>query len=282
MSLLVLLSVGLVLNAGASAFAIWRGSVDPGGAIVGAVLGTLIFAVGSPFFWLILMAFFLSSTALGRVRAAEKEYLKTIHQKGNRRDLFQVLANGGMGLLMALLFGFTHDPAWAVGFAVSFASSNADTWASELGVLSRREPVSLLHLRPVTRGISGGVSLAGCAASLAGAAFIALIFATENLALRVVPGSFIRIALFVTAGGFLGSLVDSLLGGTLQVQYVPADLDKAPHPGTPLLQTERAFTDAGAPNRLVRGLAFVNNDVVNFASCASVTLVAVLFYRLAL
>jgi uncharacterized protein (TIGR00297 family) len=280
MSPLILPAVGVVLNAGASIYALRRGSVDPGGAIVGAVLGTLIFAVGSPLFWLILMAFFLSSTALGRVRSAEKEYLKTIHQKDSRRDLFQVLANGGMGLLMALLFGLTRDPAWAVGFAVSFASSNADTWASELGVLSRGDPVSLLQLRPVPRGISGGVSLAGCAASLAGAAFIALIFAAENLALRIVSGGFVRVALFITAGGFLGSLVDSLLGETLQAQYVSAARDNARRPGTSLLLTERGFTDAGMPNRLVHGLAFVNNDVVNFASCASVTMAAVLLSRL--
>jgi uncharacterized membrane protein len=124
------------------------------------------------------------------------------------------------------------------------------------------------------------VSLAGCAASLAGAAFIALVFAADNLALRIVSAGFVRVALFVTAGGFLGSLLDSLLGGTLQAQYVSAAGDNAKRPGAPLLLTERGFTDAGVPNRLVHGLAFVNNDVVNFASCAAVTFAAVLLSRL--
>lgn len=281
MSLIILLAIGLVLNAAASVLALWRGSVDLGGAIVGTTLGTLIFAAGNPFFWLILMAFFVSSTALGWVRPEEKEALKAMHQKGNRRDLFQVLANGGMGLLMAILFGLTRDPAWAVGFAVSFASSNADTWASELGALSRNDPVSLLRLRPVPRGISGGVSLAGCAASLAGAAFIALIFAAENLSLRLLSGGFVRVTAFVAAAGFLGSLLDSLLGGTLQAQYVPAAGDaKRARPA--LLVTERAFTDEGVPNRLARGLSFVNNDVVNFASCTAATIAAVLLSRLVL
>jgi uncharacterized protein (TIGR00297 family) len=280
-SLILLLAVGFILNAVASVLALWRGSVDPGGAIVGTVLGTIIFAVGSPFFWLILMAFFISSTGLGWVRPVEKEALKSMHQKGNRRDLFQVLANGGMGALMALLFGLTRDPAWALGFAVSFASSNADTWASELGVLSRNGPVSLLRLRPVPRGISGGVSLAGCGASLAGAIFIALIFAAENLPMRLLSGGFLRVAAFVTAGGFLGSLLDSLLGGTLQAQYVPA-AGSAPGARSSFFVTERVFNDEGIPNRLARGLSFVNNDVVNFASCAAVTLAAVLLSRLVL
>jgi len=277
-SLLVLAAVGLALNAAASVLALWRGSVDPGGALVGVAIGTVIFAAGGPFFWLILMSFFVSSTALGWVRPGEKEALKEIQQKGNRRDLFQVLANGGMGALMALLFAATHDPAWALGFAVSFASSNADTWASELGVLSRRDPVSLPGLRPVPRGISGGVSMAGCAASLAGAVFIALIFAAENLSLRLFAGGFMQITAFVAAAGFLGSVLDSLLGGTLQAQYAPVNDTGRPRQG--LLVTERALTDDGTPNRLVRGLAFVNNDVVNFASCAAVSIAAVLLSRL--
>jgi uncharacterized protein (TIGR00297 family) len=279
MSLPLLLAVGLALNGAASVVALWRGSVDPGGAVVGVALGTIIFTVGSPFFWLILMAFFISSTALGWVRPAEKEALKTIHQKGNRRDLFQVLANGGMGTLMALLFGVTHDPAWALGFAVSFASSNADTWATELGVLSRNDPVSLFLFRPVPRGISGGVSIAGCAASLAGAAFIALIFAAENLSLRILTGGFVRVGAFVAVAGFLGSLLDSFLGGTLQAQYVPVN-GGTKRARSALFVTERAFTNEGAPNRLARGMAFVNNDVVNFASCAAVTIAAVLLSRL--
>lgn len=280
MSLLFLLAAGLVLNAAASVLALWRGSVDPGGALVGVALGTIIFAAGGPFLWVILMAFFISSTALGWVRPAEKEMLKAIHQKGNRRDLFQVMANGGMGAVTALLYGLTHNPAWALGCAVSFASSNADTWASELGVLSRGNPVSLPGLRPVPRGISGGVSPFGCAASLAGAVFIALIFAAENLSLRILTGGFFRVGAFVAGAGFLGSLLDSLLGGTLQAQYVPAR-SRARSGRPALLVTERAFTDEGTPNRLARGLAFVNNDVVNFASCAAVTIAAVLLSRLA-
>ena len=276
MSLLVLAGFGLALNAAASVLALWRGSVDPGGALVGIAVGTIIFAAGGPLFWLVLMAFFVSSTALGWVHTTEKEALKVIHQKGNRRDLFQVLANGGIGTLMALLFGITRNPAWALGFAVSFASSNADTWASELGVLSRRVPVSLPGFRPVPRGISGGVSVAGCAASLAGAVFIALIFAAGDRRLHLFSGGFIPVTAFVAVAGFLGSLLDSILGGTLQAQYRPrdaADLDR-------LATTERALSDDGTPNRLVRGLAFVNNDVVNFASCAAVTAAAVLLSSL--
>jgi uncharacterized protein (TIGR00297 family) len=211
------------------------------------------------------MAFFVSSTALGFVGRRKKQSLKEIHQKGGRRDVFQVLANGGVGCLCAILYKASGSPAWAFGFAVSFASSNADTWASELGVLSRGEPVSLLTLRPVTRGVSGGVSILGSGMALCGALFIAVLFGLENLSLQAVPGRFVRIAVVVAVGGFVGSLLDSFLGATIQAQYQ----------GSASL-TELKTTKDGRPNRLVRGLPFINNDMVNFASCALATALAVL------
>jgi uncharacterized protein (TIGR00297 family) len=264
-TLALLIGVGLILNTGAALVVLWRGSLDPGGAVAGVIVGTMVFTCGGPLFWIVLMAFFVSSTALGYVGQDEKKPLKKIHQKGNRRDMFQVLANGGVGALCALLYKLTGNPAWAVGFAVSFASSNADTWASELGVLSRRQPVSLVTVRPVTRGVSGGVSILGSVMSLAGALFIALLFAVENLSMGIVPGGFLRLAVFVTIGGLLGSLLDSFLGAGIQAQYEGADA-----------LTELKTGEDGRPNRLVRGLSFVNNDLVNFASCALATALAVL------
>ena len=211
------------------------------------------------------MGFFVSSTALGFAGRRQKESLKKIHQKGGRRDMIQVLANGGVGCLCAILYKLSGNPAWAFGFAVSFASSNADTWASELGVLSRGEPVSLFTLRRVTRGVSGGVSILGSGMALCGALFIAALFALENLSLGIVRGGFLWIAALVTVGGFIGSLVDSFLGATIQAQYL---MEGA-------LTEQKAGVD-GRANRLVRGLSFVNNDIVNFGSCAMTTALAVL------
>jgi uncharacterized membrane protein len=154
-----------------------------------------------------------------------------------------------------------------VGFAAALASSNADTWGSEVGVLARRPPVSILSFRSVPTGISGGVSLLGTAASLAGSSFIALLFtAVQGIASRTVGGlpapgdggGLLRLALIVAAAGFLGSLADSLLGASVQAQYALQDSGGA---------TERR-SEGGRPNRLVRGFAVVTNDVVNLASSA--------------
>jgi uncharacterized protein (TIGR00297 family) len=272
----VLIGAGFLLNAAAALLFTRRGSLDPGGATAGVIVGTLIFSCGGPLFWVVLMAFFVSSTGLGHVGRKEKERLKAMHQKGEKRDLFQVLANGGVGALCAVFYRLTGNPAWAAAFAVSFASSNADTWASELGVLSRGQPVSLLGFRPVTRGVSGGVSIFGSAMSLAGALFIAILFALENLSLGVFTGGFLRLAAFVAVGGFAGALLDSFLGATVQAQYAAPEGPQGP------ALTERPRDAQGRPNRLVRGLPFVNNDLVNFASCAIVTTLGVLLAPLAL
>ncbi len=271
MSFPLLLAIGLAVNAAAALLTLWRGSVDAEGAAAGIVVGALIFACGGPLFWLLLMAFFVSSTALGYIRKNEREWLKAIHEKGSRRDAFQVLANGGMGMLTAVLYKLTANPAWAAAFAVSFASSTADTWASELGVLSRASPVSLLTFRPVPRGVSGGVSFPGTLIALAGAFFIAVLFAGVDAVRHALPAGFLKVLAVVTAAGFVGSIVDSLLGATVQAQYAAAP-GEGPSPAPAPAVTERRLSPQGLPNRLVRGLSFVNNDVVNFASCAAVTI----------
>ena len=258
MSLAALLGIGLALNAVASVLAFRRRSVDAGGAIAGTIVATLIFGFGGPLYWVILMTFFVTSTAAGMVRRTEKEWLSTIHQKGERRDALQVLANGGIGAVTAVLFHVSGEPSWAAAFAVSFAASNADTWASEIGVLSRTAPVSPLTFRPVARGISGGVTVLGTAASLAGALLIALVFGLENLSLHALPGSFLGVAALVTACGFGGSLVDSILGATVQARYASGSV-----PGA---ITERRSDGSGPPNRLVHGAAWITNDVVNVTS----------------
>jgi len=263
------LFAGLVLNGVAAVLVWWRGSVTGGGAAAGVLVGTVIFGFGGPLFWVVLMAFFISSTALSGVGKERKAPLARIHEKGSRRDLVQVLANGGVGAACALLFGITREPAWALGFAASLASSNADTWASEIGVLSARDPVSVLGFRRVPRGVSGGVSPLGTGMAAAGAVFIGVVFGAENLYLRAFPGGFLGVSGLVAAGGFLGALLDSVLGATVQAQYRSR--------GTEL--TERAASEDGRPNPRLRGLAFVNNDMVNALSCAAVAAAAVLIAR---
>ena len=60
-------------------------------------------------------------------------------------------------------------------FAGVMATVTADTWATELGVLSTHAPRSITTMRPVAPGTSGGVTLLVLLASALGALLIGLI-----------------------------------------------------------------------------------------------------------
>ena len=173
----VRLAWALGLNLLVAVTAYLKRSVTATGAIAGAAVGLVIFLAGGGFYWSILMAFFISSSVLSRLRgvgtsarrqAAARARAETIHAKGSRRDAVQVLANGGLAATMAALHAFSGRPIFMFGFAIAIAAANADTWASEIGVLSRRAPVSILTWRPIERGTSGGISALGLVASAPG------------------------------------------------------------------------------------------------------------------
>ncbi len=270
----VRIGIGLVLSALIGLLALRRGSLSRSG-VAGAILtGTLIFGFAGWIAGFLLIAFFASSSRLSKFKAQarSKRDAARLFDKGGRRDIWQALANGGAATICAVAAGLLApspetafpgpNPGTALYAAMlgALATANADTWATELGVLSRSQPRLITTFRPVERGVSGGISAVGSAAALAGAGFIALIAALAHAALASLmglsmPGSLWAIFAIVTAAGLLGSLADSLLGATLQAMY----RDSAT--GQP---TEKPTSPSGARNALLRGLPWLNNDWVNF------------------
>lgn len=200
-----------------------------------------------------LLAFFIPSVALSSAGRARKRALTDVGKQG-ARDAWQVLANGGIAALCALA-AWRLGAAWLAPFAGAFAAASADTWGTEIGTLARGAPRSILTLRPVATGLSGGVTLPGTLAELAGAAVVAA-SATLLDARWFAP---------VLAGGVAGALVDSLLGATVQsLRFCPAcarACETDPH-------------RCGSATVPRRGVAWFGNDAVNFAATATGALVA--------
>ncbi len=142
--------------------------------------------------------------------------------KGHQRDAAQVLANGGIAGLCVLLGQAFPGALWPwLAFAGALAAANADTWATELGVLSKTPPRSIRTGRMVEPGDSGGVSWMGILAATGGSLLIALL---AVLPWPGIPAEFGLathglVILLITLAGLGGSLVDSLLGATAQVIY---------------------------------------------------------------
>lgn len=247
--------IGFVLSILIGAAAYWRGSLTRSGWVGAIITGTLTFGFGGFAWGVVLVAFFVSSSALSKFRHAQKErVVGQAFEKGGRRDLWQALANGGIGALLGLIYGLANQPIQILAlFAGVLATVTADTWATELGVLSKRPPVLITTLKPTTPGRSGGVSLAGLAASAAGALLIGMILlACSGIELGRWDAWLIPAALI---GGLFGSLADSLLGATLQAMYQG-----------PNGETERPIGSNGIAHPLIRGWRWMNNDLVNLLS----------------
>ena len=229
-------------------------SLDRSGAYAALIVGTVIFGFGGWEWAVLLLTFFITSSAMSHAFKDRKREANEKYAKGGQRDAGQVFGNGGIATLFAALHFFFPEATWPwLGFAASLAAVNADTWATELGVLNPTPPRSITDLhKAVEKGTSGGVSPVGTLASLAGAGLIGLEAALFN-------PSGVNWAFFalVTIAGLLGALFDSLLGATVQAIYYCPSCQK---------ETERNPTHScGTGTTQIRGWKWLDNDWVNFA-----------------
>jgi uncharacterized protein (TIGR00297 family) len=237
----------------------WRAHMlSEGGAAAATLLGTLVYGFGGLGWAVLLVAFFLSSSLLSRFSRDSKSSLNDKFSKGSRRDAGQVLANGFIpGVFSCLNLFYPSHPILWLGFAGSLAAVNADTWATELGVLGSQAPRLITSWKPVEKGESGGVTGLGTLAALGGASFIAATAAGFGNLYFADNGIFNpALALIcISLAGFCGSIIDSILGAALQASYFCPVCNK---------RTERfPRHNCGNPTTLVRGQPWLNNDGVN-------------------
>jgi len=262
--------IGLISSTVIALFAHRRGALSASGAWGAILVGTITFGFGGWIWGLVLIAFFVLSTALSRYRKADKRELAEKFAKGARRDMGQVLANGGLGAFVALLYFFYPIPPLLAAFLGSMATVNADTWGTEVGVLSRDPPRLITTGRRVPTGSSGGITLVGTAASTLGALVIGVLAYILTCVGALLSGDnalqlswIIPVALF---SGLLGSLFDSLLGATAQGIFYCARCQ---------VETEKELHGCGLRTSHVRGWRRLNNDMVNFVSSLWGALVAI-------
>jgi uncharacterized protein (TIGR00297 family) len=234
------------------------------GAISAGFVGGLIFALGGITPAILLLTFFVSSSALSHVGSSKKLVFANSFEKGSQRDQGQVLANGGIAAGLSLILALTEMDILMVGIAGAIAAVTADTWSTELGVLAKRKPRLITSGARVERGTSGAITLEGTIASILGALLIGLISAFF-LDQR-------NVALPVTLAGIGGAIVDSILGASVQAMYYCADCDKATehHP----------YHSCGTRTIHIQGWLWMSNDIVNLISSFVGAMLSMVLWRI--
>jgi uncharacterized protein (TIGR00297 family) len=248
------LLVGLLLSGAMAIVAYRRQSLSRSGTAGAIATGTATLGLGGPTWGLSLVYFFISSSLFSRYRKRDKHAVaEDKFSKGDRRDIMQVGANGGVATALAIGQSLTKSAGLRAtleaGYVGALATATADTWATELGVLSPTGPRLVTTWAPTAPGTSGGVTPLGTTAAAGGALSLGLIF---RLLRHRGTWSLVPIAL---VSGLLGSFCDSLLGATCQAMYYCPVCQK---------ETERRKHSCGTETRPLRGLPWMDNDVVNF------------------
>lgn len=225
-------------------------------AIVAAFLTAItIYALGNQYLGYALLVFFMLGTIASKIKNKEKQKIEEGMESATKRTWVQVLANSLPATILTWLYLYdsTNEIYLLLAFSV-FSAATADTFASELGSLSKAKVYSILNFKEVPKGLSGGVSIPGLFASIVGAMILS-IFAIPDFGLR----GFIICSIL----GFLGSIIDSYLGILLQRKYKN---EKG------VLQ-DRYIVMNQQPDA---GYIFVSNNTVNMATLVVVSMIGYL------
>lgn len=266
------LAVGAVLSAILAAVSVRARSLSISGGLGAIIIGAAIYGYGGWTWFVVLLSFFFSSTLLTKFRYSTKTAKGVSELKAGARTIWQTVGQGGVAALIAGLgLLYPNDSTLlAVAFVGALAEANADTWAVELGVLSKRNPRLITKSsKEVPPGTSGGVSPLGEASAVVGSLFVALVGGV----LGVLGNAPTVLLIVATVAAVIGEHLDSVLGATVQAAYYCPECKK---------ETERKVHRCGTRTAHVKGLEPVSNEAVNFISTGLTAAVAVIIYLLIL
>lgn len=247
--LLISLVTLLIIAAVLSFFAVYKKWLTPMGAAAASLMAFVFYFTGGYKAFTAPGIFFIFGSLLSRLNENKKE------KEG--RNAKQVFANGLTGAVFMILYRLTEKDIYLITAIVSFCISMADTASSEVGIYFKGLTYDILSIKKIAPGLSGGISLQGTLAGLAGAIFISAI--AGYIYRFPIPSIFL-----IASAGFTGMLADSILGSWLQIQYKTID-------GV-------LSDDASVGAQKIKGAGWCTNDAVNILSNIAITLL--FFYML--
>ncbi len=230
-------------------------SLSRSGYFGSLIMGIIIMLIGSWQFLVPLAVFFIFSSFISKITKSNSFY----RTKGSQRDIIQVYANGGISLILCIYNFINPSSINLLLFYASVSAAMADTWATEIGKLSKNKPISILDLKEIQHGLSGGITRIGIIGSLLGSCLIGF----TVWIIHPMPSFIIYGIIFC---GFLGAIFDSILGATIQAKYETQKGEII----------EKPIKDA----ILISGNPWINNDMVNLFNTAFSPLIMYIFLRI--
>ncbi len=195
---------------------------------------------------LILAMVFILTLIASKIKQDKRNKINAnILKKHEKKDTMEIIANVATGTLILIIYGLTNNSLLKVVYASIMAESIADSLASDIGILSKKDPINILTFKRSTPGLSGNTSLLGIFASFIGSLIIALIYFifTPNIMHLII----------ITLSGTIGNLIDSFLGATLQVKYQCPKCN---------IITEQE-THCNNKTKRIKGYKILDNDIIN-------------------
>ena len=210
--------------------------------------------------FVLLLSFLLLSVLIDKIKKKLRGGSDDITKKTGARDSVQVVANGIVPVIFALLYLITGSCIFLIAYITALSECFADTAASGFGMLSK-SAFDVFKMKKVNVGMSGGMSLIGTASSLSAA------FILSSIAL---PFGVIDLNTWCLCAlcAFLGAIVDSALGSLVQAKYRCRVCFKI----TEKEQHCERYTER------IAGIGFINNDAVNFISTLVASVVSMIVF----
>eukprot|EP00980_Cylindrotheca_fusiformis_P000601 scaffold154_cov129-Cylindrotheca_fusiformis.AAC.18 len=257
----------------------WRGirkkGLTPAGAACAFFVGFCLMATGIRGFNLIV--FYLIATKATKFKKDHKEKIDgSLSITGTiARGPTQVLACSLLAVVLSLFHGIycgeekpidfqmqSQPSKLACGIVAHHATCLADTLASELGILAKSSPVLVTQpWRKVPPGTNGGITSMGCFWSALGGFLIGLSTILLDAVSGLFPIHMLRMIAFSSCCGLAGSLIDSILGATIQQSHWDPETRLA----------FQANDEKPKSTKVVAGRNLLTNEQVNLASVAMTT-----------
>lgn len=283
-----------ILSSALSIRAFKRESLTGSGSIAAFIVSFLL--VGSGLRGMNLLTFYAVSMKATKFKKEYKASIDgSINPDGNAiRGASQVLSCSLLAAILSLFHTIYYGPERVISFdasSSSIATMNnalsskltcgiiahhatclADTLASEMGILSKSSP--RLITQPwitVPSGTNGGVTVNGFIWSIMGGLIIGVSTVVLDLLSGIIVADIsrfdyiLRVLLFSSASGLAGSVIDSLLGATIQQSFFDPDSKKM------YQEEDRRPKSAKIVNRL--SMNILTNELVNLVSVAVTTII---------